>query len=186
MATIGKTELGGSIANGASSLWGYANRYDFPQAGTLTHLSVYVAGGGSTTQTFRLGFYSNSSDNPYSRLAYTNYSTVAAAQAAGWVTLPVLSNYAFAAGKFWIAQIWGYSNAGANQYRETYASCAETETDYANASYTSNLEGDMSATPPLATWPTSAYTDRVYVQYATYTPAGSDLSVLLGCGMPFA
>ena len=84
-ATMGNTTTTGATGSTAGSGYQWGSIFAAPLSGTASSFSVYCAGG-SSAQSFVPALYAVSGGLPTTRLATGTAFTVAAGQAAGWVT----------------------------------------------------------------------------------------------------
>ena len=111
--SFGAPVAGASLAlPGAGYKFGSA--YTFQAAGTVTQFQFFASGGGAA-QSFTPAIYSSSGGSPGSLLAVGATVTVAAGQAAGWVSsaLPATS---LAAGSYFLVLVSGAASNSAAIY----------------------------------------------------------------------
>jgi hypothetical protein len=114
----GSVSFGAPVAGASSALPGagykFGSAYALAAAGTVTQFQFF-ASGGAAAQSFTPAIYSSSGGSPGSLLAVGATVTVAAGQAAGWVSsaLPATS---LAAGSYFLVLVSGAAGNSAAVY----------------------------------------------------------------------
>jgi Hypothetical glycosyl hydrolase family 15 len=154
--TFGQASVGSVPSSGLTADFKRGSRFALATQGVLSSLSAYVDGdgGASGTQSLRMEVYQDADGLPGDKVAESNDVSIAAGQAAGWVTFSV-PNVTLSAGNYWIVL---ESGDGAGVAR-----------DYGNGSGTDWYgNADMFAYPaanPFGAGSTGTGTLSVYASY---------------------
>ncbi len=101
--TFGQSSVVGTPSAGLTANYERGSEFTLATQGVLASLSAYLDGdgGGSGSQSLRMALYQDSDGIPGDKVAESNTVSVAAGQAAGWVTFSV-SAASLSAGNYWI------------------------------------------------------------------------------------
>jgi hypothetical protein len=154
-ATFGNTSIGTSTSTPATG-YKFGSVYSLNQAGTTVSFSWYTKGGGAPQQMQPVIYVANSSGTPTTLITTGSAVTIAAHQAAGWVTSS-LPSVSLASGSFLLGLVSGASGSEASDYLSPAND---------GAFWNPNAFGS-----PTSTWGVINHENSDYSFYVTYLPS---------------
>ncbi|MGE0879445.1 MAG: hypothetical protein AB7O61_12430, partial [Acidimicrobiia bacterium] len=154
--TFGQTTIGASTARPGAG-YKFGSLFTVASAGTTTSISFYARGGTSSQQFVPVVYRVDASNNPTTLVTSGATTTIAANQAAGWVTVP-LPSVALTAGTYLLGWVSGNSDVAAFLYYDAVTNAGV----WAGATF---------PTAP-ATWDVVNRENIRWSIYLTYTASG--------------